>query len=131
MATAVLGSRVRKGSARPFIGLGEGEGELGREQPGQDAKRGENADSARRSAMAMAWRAGVRVAAVQRQESWFGASLGAASVVWAWGSAPVRPGGRCRRRRTASPVDEVQGDGGGRRWQWQFCNFLEVQNPVM
>ena len=29
MATAVLGSRVRKGSARPFIGVGEGEGELG------------------------------------------------------------------------------------------------------
>ena len=112
MATAMLGSRVRKGSARPFIGVGEGKGELGREQLGQGAMLGEDADSARRSAMAMAWRAGARVAAVQRQESWFGASLGAASVVWAWGSAPVRPGGR--RRRTASPVDEVQGE---RRWK--------------
>ena len=37
---------------------------------------------------------------------------GAHEVVWAWGSAPVRPGGR--RRRTASPVDEVQGE---RRWK--------------
>ena len=55
MATAVLGSRVRKGSARPFIGLGEGEGELGREQPGQGAMLGEDANSARSSAMAMAW----------------------------------------------------------------------------
>jgi hypothetical protein len=34
---------------------------------------------------------------------------GAHEVVWAWGSAPVRPGGR--RRRTASPVDRVQGGG--------------------
>ena len=65
MATAVLGSRVRKGSARPFIGVGEGEGELGREQPGQGAKLGEDAGSARRSAMVMAWRAGARVWAVR------------------------------------------------------------------
>ena len=43
---------------------------------------------------------------------------GAHEVVWAWGSAPVHPGGR--RRRTASPVDVVQGDGGGRCWQGQF-----------
>ena len=108
MATAVLGSRVRKGSARPFIGVGEGEGELGMEQLGQGAKLGEDADSARGSAIAMVWQAGARVAAVQRQESWFGVSVGAVSVVWAWGSAPVRPGGR--RRCTASPVDEVQGE---------------------
>ena len=124
-----MGSGRARGPGARSIGGKEREGELGREQPGQGAKLGEDADSARRSAMAMAWRAGARVAAVQCQESWFGGSLGAASVVWAWGSAPVRPGGR--RRHTASPVDEVQGDGGGRRWQWQFCNFLEVQNPVM
>ena len=42
---------------------------------------------------------------------------GAHEVVRAWGSAPVRPGGR--RRRTASPVVEVQGDGGGRNGQRQ------------
>ena len=106
------GSGRVRGLGALFIGGKEREGELEREQPGQDAKRGENADSARRSATAMAWRAGARVAAVQRQESWFGASLGAASVVWAWGSAPVRPGGR--RRRTAPPVDEVRGE---RRWK--------------
>ena len=118
MATAVLGSRVRKGSARPFIGVGEGEGELGMEQLGQGAKLGEDADSARGSAIAMAWKAGARVAAVQRQESWFGASLGAASVVWAWArhlSAQVAGAGarRCRWMRCME-------NGGGRCWQWQF-----------
>ena len=58
MATAVLGSRVRKGSARPFIGRGEGEGELGREQPGQGVMLGEDADSARGAAAILVARAG-------------------------------------------------------------------------
>ena len=66
------GSGRARGLGSRFIGGKEREGELGREQLGQDAKRGENADSARRSATAMAWRAGAHVAAVQRQESWFG-----------------------------------------------------------
>ena len=95
-----LAGHARGAGVRFIVGK-EREGELGREQPGQGAKRGENADSARRSATAMAWRAGARVAAVQRQESWFGASLGAASVVWAWArhlSAQVAGAGarRCR-----------------------------------
>jgi len=63
------GAGRARGLGARFIGGKEREGELGREQPGQGAKLGEDADSARRSAMAMAWRAGVRVAAVQRQES--------------------------------------------------------------
>ena len=58
MATAVQGSRVRKGSARPFIDVGEGEGKLGREQPGQGAKLGEDADSARGAAAILVARAG-------------------------------------------------------------------------
>src|SRR6185312_1617722 len=66
------GSGRARGRGARFIGGKEREGELGRGQPGQGAKRGENADSACRSATAMAWRAGARVAAVQRQESWFG-----------------------------------------------------------
>ena len=91
---------------------------LGRTGAGGGAKLGEDADSARGSAMATVWRAGARVTAVQCQESWLGASLGAASVVWAWArhlSAQVAGAGarRCRWMRCME-------NGGGRCWQWQF-----------
>ena len=60
-------------------------------------------------AVASAGRVGARGELLWCQGRWFGAIPGAHEVVWAWGSAPVRPGGR--RRRTASPVDGVQGGG--------------------
>ena len=135
MATAVLGSRVRKGSARPFIGVGEGEGELGTEQLGQGAKLGEDADSARGSAIAMAWQAGARVAAVQRQESWCGASLGAARVVWPWrGHASGQVAASAYGVITAPPRRERKIEGGERytvngifvirsKFKTQFCKL--------
>ena len=57
----------------PFLDAGGGRGFPGIGTAGGNSNWGSSAgggtDSARRSAMAMAWRAGVRVAAVQRQES--------------------------------------------------------------
>jgi len=57
----------------PFLDVGGGRGFPGIGTAGGNSNWGSSAgggtDSARRSAMAMAWRAGVRVAAVQRQES--------------------------------------------------------------
>ena len=38
---------------------------------------------------------------------------------------------RWRRRRTALPWARCREARGRRNGQWQFCNFLEVQNPVM
>ena len=55
-----MGSGRARGPWARSIGGKEREGELGREQPGQGAKLGEDAGSARRSAMVMAWRAGAR-----------------------------------------------------------------------
>ena len=108
-----MGFGRARGLGVRFIGGKEREGELGREQPGQGAKRGENVDSARRSATAMAWREGARVVAVQRQESWFGGESrgGQCVLVFGLGTCPPRwpaPAyGRCRKRGS--------GRSGGRR----------------
>ena len=117
----------------PFLDAGGGRGFPGGGTAGGNSNWGSSAgggaDSARRSAMAMAWRAGARVAAVQRQESWFGVSLGAARWFGPGArhlSTQVAGAGVQRRRWT-----RCRENGGGRSWQWQFCNFLEVQNPVM
>jgi len=108
----------------PFIAAGGGRGFSGGGTARENANRGSSAGGGawlRSSAMAVAV-ASAQMAGARGELRWCqeGAVLGkpgAHEVVWAWGSAPVRPGGR--RRRTASPVDEVQGDGGGRNDQWQ------------
>ena len=103
----------------PFIVAGGGRGFPGGGTAGESANWGSSAGGGawlRSSAMAVAV-ASSQMAGARGELRWCqeGAVLGkpgAHEVVWAWGSAPVRPGGR--RRRTASPVDEVLGDGGGR-----------------
>ena len=115
MAIAVLGSRVRKGSARPFIGVGEGKGELGREQLGQGAMLGEDADSARRSAMAMAWQAGAR-AGVRGSST---RSQGGVVLVTQWACRWIGRGCDAWGGQVASPaygaaVGRAQGGRGGR-----------------
>ena len=84
---------------------------LGKGRPGE-ARTAVAARPAMVVAVASTGRVGARGELLWRQGRWFGAIPGAHEVVWAWGSAPVRPGGR--RRRTAPPVDEVQGE---RRWK--------------
>ena len=126
-----MGSGRARGPGTRSLGGKEREGELGREQPGQGTKLGEDADSAHRSAMAMAWRAGARVAAVQRQESWFGASLGAARWLGPGArhlSAQVAGAGVRRRRWTWCRETEVEDAGRGNfvnktKFKNQFCNF--------
>ena len=101
----------------PFIAAGGGRGFPGGGTAGENANLGSSAGGGawlKSSAMAVAV-ASSQMAGARGELRWCqeGAVLGkpgAHEVVWAWGSAPVRPGGR--RRRTVSPVDEVQGDGG-------------------
>ena len=107
-----MGSGRARGPWARSIGGKEREGELGREQPGQGAKRGENADSARRSATAMAWRAGGRVAAVQRQESWFGGESRGGQCGLGLGL------GTCPPRWPAPAYGVAGGRGAGRR-RWK------------
>ena len=52
-----------------------------------------------------------------------------AGVVWSWGAAKWL--GQVAALVYGAAVGMVQGSRGRRCWQWQFCNFLEVQNPVM
>ena len=82
-----------------------GEVELGRSGLGDAWLR----SSAMAVAVASAQMAGARGELRWCQEGAVLGKPGAHEVVWAWGSAPVRPGGR--RRRTASPVDGVKGGG--------------------
>ena len=109
MATAVLGSRVRKGSARPFIGLGEGEGELGREQPGQGAKLGEDADSARGATAILVARAGEErgVASSGAPEKVVWGNTRGTQAVWVGRGQVAGTGGRAGVR--TPPVGVVQG----------------------
>ena len=125
MAGRRAGSRA-KGRAVPFIGKGGGggraRGELGASLLGKGRPGEARTAVAARPAVAVA---SAQMAGARGEPKWCqeGAVLGKPGeheVVWAWGLAPVRPGGR--RRRTASPVDVVQGDGGGRCWQLQFRN---------
>ena len=102
--------RARGLEAR-FIGGKEREGELGASLLGKGRPGEARTAVAARPAVAVA---SAQMAGARGEPKWCqeGAILGrpgAHEVVWAWGSAPVRPGGR--RRRTASPVDGVQGGG--------------------
>ena len=97
------GSGRARGLGAHFIGGKEREGELGASLLGK-GRPGEA-----RTAVASAQMAGARGEPKWCQEGAVLGRPGAHAVVWAWGSAPVRPGGR--RRRTASPVDGVQGGG--------------------
>ena len=125
MATAVLGSRVRKGSARPFNRRGRGGGRAGTQRPGEGMAREGNGVSRR----------GIGGGAWQGRElpgkAGFMQTRGT-GLVLSGGATRGRPGGICagvRRRR---------GRGAGRRevgetvsgsfvnkskFQNQFCNF--------
>ena len=100
----------------PFIVAGGGRGFPGGSTAGESANWGSSAGGGawlKSSAMAVAV-ASSQMAGARGELRWCqeGAVLGKPGeheVVWAWGSAPVRPGGR--RRHTASPVDGVQGGG--------------------
>ena len=114
--------------------MDEGEGELRREQPGQGAKPGEDADSARGAAVILVARAGEERGRGELRGAREGGLVNTrgAGAVWSWGATRGRPGGVCadvRRRR---------GRGAGRRevgetvrgslvnkpkFQNQFCNF--------
>jgi len=97
-----MGSGRVRGLGAHFIGGKEREGELGREQPGQGAKLGEDAGSARRSAMVMAWRAGARGEVRSGQGRPGSSKPGARGWFWAEARRVGRPGGVCagvRRRR--------------------------------
>ena len=107
-----MGSGRARGPGARSIGGKEREGELGREQPGQGAKLGEDAGLARRSAMVMAWRAGTRGEVRSGQGRPGSSKPGARGWFWAEARRVGRPGGVCagvRRRR---------GRGAGRR-RWK------------
>ena len=106
-----------RGAGARFIGGKEREGELGREQPGQGAKLGEDAGSARRSAMVIAWRAGTRGEVRSGQGRPGSSKPGARGWFWAEARRVGRPGGR--RRRTASPWARCREAGGRRNGQGQ------------
>ena len=115
MATAVLCSRVRKGSARPFIGVGEGEGELGASLLGRVVLGQARMAVAARPAMAVtvagdgAGRARGELGG--RQQGAVPRKPGARELFWAEARRVGRPGGFAgvRRRR---------GRGAGRR-RWK------------
>jgi len=113
-ADGEMGSGRTRGLGARFIGGKEREGELGASLLGKGRPGEARTAVAARPAVAVA---SAQMAGARGEPKWCqeGAVLGrpgAHEVVWAWGSAPVRPGGR--RRRTASPVDEVQRE---RRWK--------------
>ena len=82
-ADGEMGSGRARGPWAHSIGGKEREGELGREQPGQGARLGEDAGSARRSAMVMAWRAGARGEVRSGQGRPGSSKLGARGWFWA------------------------------------------------
>ena len=105
-----------------------GEVELGRSGLGDAWLR----SSAMAVAVASSQMAGARGELRWCQEGAVLGRPGAHEVVWAWVSAPVRPGGR--RRRTASPVDGVQGPGRREVEDPASGNFVilsKFKNPVM
>ena len=109
-----------RGAGARFIGGKEREGELGREQPGQGAKPGEDAGSARGTAAILVARAGEERGAWRAQgrpRRWVGAVPGARERFWAEARRVGRPGGR--RRRTASPWARCREAGGRRNGQGQ------------
>ena len=104
-----------------LIGVDEGEGELRREQPGQGAKPGEDADSARGAAAILVARAGEERGRGElrgaregglRQYQGRGRGLELGRDAWA---------ARWRlRRRTAPPWAWCREARGRRNGQWQF-----------
>ena len=118
-----MGSGRARGLGARFIGGKEREGELGASLLGKGRPGEARTAVAARPAVAVA---SAQMAGARGEPKWCqeGAVLGrpgAHEVVWAWGSAPVRPGGR----RTASPVEEtVSGNLVNKpKFQNQLCNF--------
>ena len=108
MATAVLGSRVRKGSARPFNrrGRGGGRAEEGAAGAGREARGGRGLGTSLSHgdgvASRGAWRGQERPGMAGFKQT------RGAGLVLSGGTTRGRPGGR--RRRTDAVVDVVQGE---------------------
>ena len=112
--------------------MDEGEGELRREQPGQGAKPGEDADSARGAAAILVARAGEERGRGElrgAREGGLGQYQGRGSDLELGRDASAA---RWRlRRRTAPPWAWCREARGRRNGQWQFRKYIEVPKSVL